>query len=55
MSHQTSSNSARVSLSELTENRGLFITKVFISIQFTNRLVCSGAAFAHRREMGQTL
>lgn len=34
---------ARVSLSELTENRGLFITKVFISIQFTNRLVRSGA------------
>lgn len=32
-----------LSLSELTENRGLFITKVFISIQFTNRLVRSGA------------
>jgi len=27
---------------ELTEYRGHFITKAFISVQFTNRLFCSG-------------
>lgn len=37
------------SLLELTENRGCFVTKVFISIQFIN---CSAQvpAFAHGRE-----
>lgn len=43
------------SFSELTENRGHFITKVFISIQFTNRLFCLDACICSQQGVcGQT-
>lgn len=55
MGHLTSSKGTRVSLLELTEDRGRFITKVFISIQFTNRLVRSGACICSQEgDCGQT-
>lgn len=55
MGHSTSSKGASVSLLELTENKGHFITKVFISIQFTNQLVHSGACVCSQEgDCGQT-
>lgn len=40
---------------ELTENRGHFITKMFISIQFTNRLFCLDACICSQQGVcGQT-